>query len=83
MLRSNKINLAQIDKWEISYNYALTHNPSIEKDVPTPAKRKTFFKKVNKKGVYKATTESLQKGRINIIAEKIVWNIKNRLLKWK
>ena len=81
MLRNGGINLTQIDKWEISYNDALAHNPSIEKSVATPAKRKTFFKKMNKKGVYKATAECLQRGKISVIAEKVMWNIKHRLLK--
>ena len=66
---------------EINYCDALKHNPSIEKSVAEPQKRTKFFKLVDKYGVTKTTEKCLHKSRICILWEKILWNIKNRILK--
>ena len=66
---------------EINYCDALKHNPAIEKSVAEPQKRTKFFKLVDKYGVTKTTEKCLHKSRICILWEKILWNIKNRILK--
>lgn len=81
LMRNEKIDLTSLNKWEIPYNDALAHNHSIEEDVSKPAKRNKFFKKMAEKGMYKATAECLHRGQMSILAEKIIWNIKHRLLK--
>ena len=66
---------------EIEYSEALKHNPAIEKSATKPKQRDKFFKKVFKKGVHKATEDCLHKSALSIFVEKVLWNIKNRLLK--
>ena len=66
---------------DIEYSEALKHNPAIENSAIKPNKRDKFFKVAIKKGVYKATEDCLHKSSISIFVEKVLWNIKNRLLK--
>lgn len=73
--------LPQCDKIEIPYSVALKYNPSIEKDVIMPKKRNAFFKQAICKGIYTATIKSTTPSRIELLWDKIVWNIKNRILK--
>lgn len=84
-IRNNKIEIPCCELHEIAYNDALTYNPSIEKDVAIPAKRKDFFKKLYKKGMYTATKECLHRSWFTILWEKIMWNINNRVINnlWK
>ena len=73
--------LPQCNKTAISYNEALRYNPSIERDVREPKRRRKFFRLVYKNGVCKATQTCTKQSKFEIIWNKIVWNIKNRVLK--
>lgn len=66
---------------EINYCDAFKHNPSIETSVAEPQKRTKFFKLVDKYGVTKTTEKCLHKSQTCILWEKILWNVKNRILK--
>ncbi len=66
---------------EIEYSKALKHNPAIEKSATKPKKRDKFFKKAFKKDIYTATENCLHRSALSIFVEKVLWNIKNRLLK--
>lgn len=73
--------LPQCNNTIISYNEALKHNPSIERDVHEPKRRRKLFRLVYKNGVCKATQTCTTQSKFEIIWKKIVWNIKNRVLK--
>ena len=73
--------LPQCDKIEIPYSEALKYNPSIEHDVQAPSKRRKFFRLVYKNGVCNATKACTTQSKFEAIWNKIVWNIKNRILK--
>ena len=73
--------LPQCNKTAISYNEALRYNPSIERDVREPKRRRKFFRLFHKNGVCKATQTCTTQSRFEVIWNKIVWNIKNRILK--
>lgn len=81
VLQRKEYEFPPCDKIEISYNEALKYNPSIEKDVIMPKKRNAFFKQAICKGIYTATIKSTTPSRIELLWDKIVWNIKNRILK--
>ena len=68
-------------KKEIPYSEALKYNPSIERNVIEPQKRSIFFRKARKYGVCNATVQCRRQSYTSILWEKIVWNIKNRILK--
>ena len=73
--------LPKCDKIEIPYNEALKYNPSIERDVREPKRRKKFFRKARKYGVYNATVQCTEKSKLSLLWKKIVWNIKNHVLR--
>ena len=85
LIKNKKIEIPCCELHEIAYNDALIYNQSIEKDVAIPSKRKSFFKKLNKKGMYAATQACLRRSRFEILWEKLVWNINNRVINniWK
>lgn len=73
--------LPQCDKIEIPYSEALKYNPSIEHDVQAPSKRRKFFRLIHKKGVCVATETCTKQNKLDVIWDKVVWNIKYRILK--
>jgi hypothetical protein len=73
--------LPKSDRIEIPYNEALKYNPSISTNVAMPHKRSKFFRLAHKSGVCKATQTCTTQSKFEIIWRKIVWNIKNRILK--
>ena len=73
--------LPHFDKTPIPYSEALKHNPVIERDVREPKRRRKFFRLLHKKGVSKATQICTTQSKFEIIWSKMVWNIKNRILK--
>ena len=85
LIKNKKIEIPCCELHEIEYNDALAHNPSIEKDVAIPTRRNKFFKQLHKKGMYAATLECLHRSRFEILWEKFVWNINNRVINniWK
>ena len=81
LVKNNKIEIPCCELHEIAYNDALTYNPSIEKSVTKPQKRRKFFKLLDRYGVTRTTEKCLHKSRFCLHWEKILWNIKNRILK--
>lgn len=81
LLRNHHITLPNLEIKEIEYNKALGHNKAIEYNAELPKKRKSFFRIMQKQGVHKATVSCLSKSKFEILKEKIIWNIKNRILK--
>ncbi len=81
LLRNKDFELPNFNKKEIEYKEALKYNPSIETDVNIPGKRNKFFKIVTKQGVHKATIQCTTKSKVEVLKDKIIWNIKNRILK--
>ena len=73
--------LPQCDKIEIPYSEALKYNPSIEHDVQAPLKRRKFFRLIHKNGVCKATQTCTTQSKFEVIWDKVMWNIKNRVLR--
>lgn len=73
--------LPKSDRIEIPYNEALKYNPSISTNVAMPHKRSKFFRLAHKSGVCKATQTCTTQSRFEVIWDKVVWNIKNRMLK--
>ena len=73
--------LPQCDKTAIPYSEALKYNPSIEHDVQAPSKRRKFFRLVHKNEVCKATQTCTTQSKFETLYNKIVWNIKNRILR--
>lgn len=80
ILRKKQL-LPQCNSTKISYNDALKYNPSIIADVITPRKRSKFFRLVHKNGVCKATQTCTTQSKFVTLWNKIIWNIKNRILK--
>ena len=68
-------------RFEIPYNEALKYNPSISTNVAVPHKRSKFFRLAHKNGVCVATQTCTTQSKFEVIWNKIVWNIKNRILK--
>jgi coenzyme F420-reducing hydrogenase beta subunit len=81
VLQRKECEFPPCDKIEISYSEALKYNPSIERDVHKPQRRRKFFRLFHKNGVRKATQTCTTQSKFEIIWNKIVWNIKNRVLK--
>lgn len=81
LLRNKDFELPNFNKKGIEYKEALKYNPSIETDVNIPGKRNKFFKIVTKQGVHKATIQCTTKSKVEVLKDKIIWNIKNRILK--
>lgn len=81
VLQRKECEFPPCDKIEISYSEALKYNPSIERDVHKPQRRRKFFRLFHKNGVCKATQTCTTQSKFEIIWKKIVWNIKNRILK--
>lgn len=81
VLQRKEYEFPPCDKIEISYNEALKYNPSIERDVREPKRRKKFFSKARKYGVCNATMQCTEKSKLSLLWKKIVWNIKNHILK--
>lgn len=57
--------LPQCNKTAISYNEALRYNPSIERDVREPKRRKKFFRRARKYGVCNATVQCTEKSKFS------------------
>lgn len=81
VLQRKECGLPHFDKTPISYSEALKHNPVLERDVREPKRRKKFFRKARRFGVCDATVQCTEKSKLSQLWEKIVWNIKNRILK--
>lgn len=81
LLRNKDFKLHNSEYQEIEYAQALKHNPAIESNVSIPEKRKKFFKTMSRNGVHKSTVKCTTKSKFEIIKEKIIWNIKHRILK--
>ena len=73
--------LPKSDRIEIPYNEALKYNPSISTNVAMPHKRSKFFRLAHKNGVCVATETCTKQNKLDVIWDKVVWNIKNRILK--
>lgn len=73
--------LPKSDRIEIPYNEALKYNPSISTNVAVPHKRSKFFRLAHKNGVCVATETCTKQNKLDVIWDKVVWNIKNRILK--
>ncbi|MBR3915556.1 MAG: Coenzyme F420 hydrogenase/dehydrogenase, beta subunit C-terminal domain [Bacteroidaceae bacterium] len=81
LLRNKDFTLPGFVKKEIEYSKAVMYNPSIESDVTLPDKRDRFFRLLHSDGIHKATVKCTTKSRFEVLIEKIIWNIKNRILK--
>lgn len=81
LLRNKEFSLTGFEKKEIEYSKAVMYNPSIESDVALPDKRDRFFRLLHSDGIHKATVNCTTKSRFEVLFEKIIWNIKNRILK--
>ena len=69
------------DKMSVPYNEILKYNRAIEYNMHKPKQRSKFFKKAFKKGICKTTIQCRTQSWISVLWEKIVWNVKNRILK--
>ena len=81
LLRNKDFTLPGFEKKEIEYSKAVMYNPSIESDVTLPNKRDKFFRLLHRSGILKATVKCTTKSKFEVLTEKIIWNIKNRILK--
>lgn len=81
LLRNKEFSLPGFVKKEIEYSKAVMYNHSIESDVTLPNKRDRFFRLLHRGGILKATVKCTTKSRFEVLIEKIIWNIKNRVLK--
>ena len=81
LLRNKDFTLPGFVKKEIELSKAVMYNPSIESDVTLPDKRDRFFRLLHSDGIHKATVKCTTKSRFKVLIEKIIWNIKNRILK--
>ena len=81
LLRNQDLDLLYLDKKEIEYYKALTYNPSIESDTAIPVKRDKFFRILQRAGVHEATIRCTTKSKLEVLSEKIIWNIKKRIFK--
>lgn len=81
LLRNKDFTLPGFEKKEIEYSKAVMYNPSIESDIALPDKRDRFFRLLHSDGIHKATVKCTTKSRFEVLIEKIIWNIKNRILK--
>lgn len=81
LLRNKDFKPHGFEYQEIKYALALKYNPAIESNVGMPKKRKKFFKSMPSQGVHKAFLKCTTQSKYEVIKEKVVWNIKNRILK--
>lgn len=81
LLRNKEFSLPGFEKKDIEYSKAVMYNHSIESDVTLPNKRDRFFRLLHSDGIHKATVKCTTKSRFEVLIEKIIWNIKNRVLK--
>lgn len=81
LLRNKDFTLPGFEKKEIEYSKAVMYNPSIESNVALPDRRDRFFKLLQRAGIHEATVKCTTKSRFEVLIEKIIWNIKNRILK--
>lgn len=81
LLRNKDFTLPGFEKKEIEYSKAVMYNPSIESDIALPDKRDRFFRLLHSDGIHEATVKCTTKSRFEVLIEKIIWNIKNRILK--
>lgn len=81
LLRNKDFTLPGFEKKEIEYSKAVMYNPSIESDVALPDKRDRFFRLLHSDGIHKATVKYTTRSKFEVLIEKIIWNIKNRILK--
>lgn len=81
LLRNKDFTLPGFEKKEIEYSKAVMYNHSIGSDVTLPNKRNRFFRLLHSDGILKATVKCTTKSRFEVLIEKIIWNIKNRILK--
>lgn len=81
VLLRKECGLPHFDKTPIPYSEALKHNPVIERNVRKPKRRRNFFRLVYKNGVCNATKACTTQSKFEAIWNKIIWNIKNRVLK--
>ena len=81
ILQRKECGLPKCDRLAIPYSEALKYNPSIERDVREPKRRKKFFRRARKYGVCNATVQCTEKSKLSQWWKKIMWNIKNRILK--
>ncbi len=63
-------------KTAIPYSEALKYNPSIERDVREPKRRRKFFRKANKHGVCEATLQCTAKSKLSILWKNLKASIK-------
>ena len=81
LLMNKDLTIPNSNKKEIEYSEAIKYNPSIVTDVAIPQKRSQFFKIMHKKGICNATQQCTSQSKIEIFWNKIIWNIKNRIIK--
>ena len=81
LVKNKDYTLGQCYKKEIEYSKTLKYNPSIATDVVIHNKRNKFFRLVKKNGVCKATQICTTQNKFEILWNKVIWNIKNRILK--
>ena len=81
ILEKKECELPNFDRYPIHYKEALKYNPSIDSDVREPKRRKKFFRKARRFGVCDATVQCTEKSKLSQLWKRIVWNIKNRILK--
>ena len=81
VLLRKECGLPYFDKTPIPYSEALKHNPVLERDVREPKRRRKFFRLFHKNGVCKATQTCTKQSKFEVIWDKVMWNIKNRILK--
>lgn len=81
LLKKKDFILPNFEKKEIEYSKALIYNPSIESDIATHIKRNKFFRALPRLGMHRATIKYTTKNKIKELTDKIIWNIRNRILK--
>ena len=81
LLRNKDFTLPGFVKKDIEFSKAVMYNHSIESDVTLPNKRDRFFRLLHSDEILKATVKCTTKSRFEVLIEKIIWNIKNRILK--
>ena len=71
VLLRKECELPQCNKATIPYNEALKYNPSIERDVREPKRRRKFFRKARKYGVCNATIRCTDKSKLSQLWKRI------------
>jgi len=65
VLQRKECGLPKCDRLAIPYSEALKYNPSIERDVREPKRRKKFFRRARKYGVCNATAQCTEKSKLS------------------